>query len=80
MLDTKGFTLFETIIYITLLPVITLLIVQVLFSEIDALMRARVNRDVTDTANVILERLTQEIRLGESVTVGSSVLDNSPGQ
>lgn len=80
MLNTRGFTLFETIVSIALLPIVVLLVVQALFSEIETLMLARIDRTITDAASTILERLTQEIRLGESVVIGSSVLNANPGQ
>ncbi len=80
MLNTRGFTLFETIVSLALLPLIILIVIQSVFNEIDALMHARANRDATRATSAILERLTQEIRLGQSVVTASSVLEASPGR
>lgn len=80
MWNARGFTLFEVVLFIALLPLVMLLTTQLLISEIDALFRARVDRNATDTAGAILERITQEVRLAESVLTASSTFDTDNGR
>jgi type II secretory pathway pseudopilin PulG len=79
-MNSRGFTLLETIIYAGLLPLILLVVFQVAFSETNAWLRARAERNATDGAIALLDRITQEIRLASSVSVVSSTFDASPGR
>ena len=76
----SGMTLLETVIYISLLAVISVAVVNVFLSETSAWARARAERDSTDAAKLALERITHEIRLASSVDTGQSVLGSHPGK
>src|SRR3989338_3173793 len=76
----SGMTLLETVIYISLLAVISVAVVNVFLSETSAWERARAERDSTDAAKLALERITHEIRLASSVDTGQSVLGSHPGK
>ena len=77
---SSGMTLLEAVIYISLLAVISVAVVNVFLSETSAWARARAERDSTDAAKLILERITHEIRLASSADIGQSVFSSHPGK
>lgn len=80
MRQRHGFTLIETIIFITIFPLLTAILAQIFFSEVRAWTRARAERNAVDAGQVILERLTQEIRLATSVDTAQSAIGGHPGR
>ena len=80
LLKKNGFSLIETIVYIALVAVFSVGVIQVLLSETNAWGRARTERNLSDAATLIMERLSHEIRLAESVNVGASSLGVHPGR
>ena len=78
--NSKGMTLLEAVIYISLLAVISVAVVNVFLSETSAWAHARAERDATDAAKLILERITHEIRLASSADAGQSVFGAHPGK
>lgn len=77
--NNKGFTLVESLVYIGLFALITLIVVQILFSEIQAWGHARAERNAVDAGRFAIERLTQEIRLASSVNSSTSMFGTHPG-
>lgn len=78
--NNSGMTLLEVVIYISLLAVLSAAVVNVFLSETSAWAHARAERDSTDAAKLILERVTHEIRLASSVDIGQSVFGSHPGK
>ena len=77
--NQKGFSLIETVVYVALVAVFSVGVIQVLLSETNAWGRARTERNLNDTAMLVVERLSHEIRLAKSVTIGESSLGTHPG-
>lgn len=69
-LNTKrlGFTLVEMVVYAAILGVITVLAVNSTLLMVQAYTNLRVSRDLNAGATTVLERLTREIRGGDSVS------------
>ena len=78
-LKKSGFSLIETVVYVALVAVFSVGVIQVLLSETNAWGRARTERNLNDTAMLVMERLSHEIRLAKSVTTGESSLGTHPG-
>lgn len=76
----KGFSLVDTIVALGLLVLLTGILTQVILSESAAWARARAERNVVDAGQTILERLTSEIRLAESVNMSQSAFGSHPGR
>lgn len=74
----KGFTLVESIIYVAILTVFSVLILNVilLFGKSWSVVKA--NKNVNVSAVTAFERMTRDIRSATSVA-GSSVLSTTPG-
>ncbi|CAN5190506.1 hypothetical protein BH11PAT1_BH11PAT1_3340 [soil metagenome] len=76
---SRGFSLPEMLIYIVILTLILGVIVSILTSMIRTQRVAESSKSVENAAIFGLERIVRETRDASSVTVGSSVLDSSPG-
>ncbi len=74
----KGFTLVESIIYVAILTIFSVLILNVivLFGKSWSVVKA--NKNVNVSAMTALERITRDVRSATSVA-GSSVLGTTPG-
>ena len=71
--------LIETLIYITVTVIVTIVTVNMYFSLDDVLLRNKTERALTNAATVTLERLVRDIRAADTVDSGSSTFDVSPG-
>ena len=77
----SGFTLVEAIIYVALFVRLSTLLVDSLVMLSKGYNDVRVNRDLLDSANVSVERMTRDIRGATSwVSGGSSVFGANPGK
>ncbi len=77
---TKGFSLIEMVVYISILVFMLTIIVGVVFSVIRSDRVIKSVRSIANSAVVSLERISREIRLAESVVTGSSILGVHPGK
>lgn len=83
----KGFTLIETIIYILILTLFSVLTVNTVFMFAKSWSAVKVTKNITISSVTALERFTRDVRKAQSVA-GSSVLAaymgpqdlNSPGR
>ncbi len=70
----KGFSLIETLFYISLFAIVSLILVRATLTMISAFRDTQVTADINQT-NQVLERISREIRLANSVnTISSSSL------
>ena len=76
--STAGFSLIETIVYISLFIVISTVLVTTLFGMLHAYTELRVNDDLLDAEHVSMERLTREIRNAITIDPASS-FGSDPG-
>lgn len=78
LFKSKGFSLVETIIYVSLLALLSVLIMSMIVSIINSQRNMKSHRAVEESAIVSLDRMIREIRDARSVDV-SSVLGTHPG-
>ena len=75
----KGFILVETIVYVILLGILCFTTVEILITMSRSYGRLRVSQNINHSAVVTLERLTREIRAGDSIDMGASTLNATSG-
>jgi len=78
-INTRGFSLVETIIYIAILSIIVSALVVTAVSLLNTFTRLRAAQDISQASTVTLERLTRELRFANAVDTGASTLGSNPG-
>ena len=76
----KGFTLMETLIYISVLIIITTVLTIFITWTIRANAKIKVEQETLDNARRATEIMTYEIKEAKSVYTPTSILDQNPGQ
>ncbi len=76
---TKGFSLVEMIIYITILSFMLVVIVSILVTINKAGRGIKAAREIQDSGSLSLERIVREARQAINVSSASSTLGTSPG-
>lgn len=76
----KGASLLETVLYIGIFAVITLLTVNTIVALTRAVGEIRATRAIIRDADIAMERVIREIRAAESVDTTASVLGSHPGK
>lgn len=76
---SKGYSIVELLVYITLFIVISVAVVQSLIFMMKTYANARSFRTLQQNGELVMERLTREIRQSGSVSAASSVFGSSPG-
>lgn len=77
--DTRGFSLIELIVYITIVSILAFVFVSFTIDLVGNSQRSRVKQDVQQNARHALDRMLQEIRSASAVNVGSSTFNSDPG-
>lgn len=80
MMKNKGFTLMETIIYMAILAVVSILMVNGLIMMMQSFGKIKVLNTIGFSAEAVMERMSREIRYGYDVDGGVSVFDVHPGR
>lgn len=75
----RGFSLIETVVYIAILAVISVIAVNTLLLIHSSLAEIRATRVLNAAAAVAMERTIRTIRDAKAVNVSASTLDSSPG-
>jgi len=76
---SKGFTLIETLIYISILLVIMALLSNLVIWMIRIKNQTRAERETQQIARHIMEKISQDIRSSSSVDLNHSQFDQNPG-
>ncbi len=76
---SKGYSLIELVVYIALFVVISIVIVQSLVFVMKTYANARSFRALQQNGELVMERITREVRQSSSVTTASSVFGVNPG-
>jgi type II secretory pathway pseudopilin PulG len=64
----RGFTLVETVVYIALFILLSVVVIDALFMTAKVLRQARTTRAVTSAGEAAMERMIRDIRFGSGVT------------
>ena len=79
--NNSGVSLMETVVYVSLTALLSLMVVQTLLSLGKTFRAVKVTRDIENSALVSLDRMAKEIRLANSVDGGSVFgTTTSPGK
>ena len=76
----RGFTLIEVLIYTVFVTLLGVAAMGGLLAMFRGFSEIRVGKDIHASAIATLERITREIRSGNSVDLGQSTLDAHPGR
>jgi hypothetical protein len=77
--NKKGISLVETIVYIFILTLVSIIIVNALGSLTSSYRAMKKAEVIENTAQIALERMVREIRGASSIEVSQSTLNASPG-
>ncbi len=78
-LHNRGFSLVETIVYLALFVMLSVVVIHALVTTVKLFVEIRTNRDFVDSGYIAMERMTREIRGATSVDTVNSTLGTSPG-
>jgi type II secretory pathway pseudopilin PulG len=76
---TKGFSLLESLVYIAILSVMTVMIINILVSTAHSYNMLRLARSINNSAITSLERMTREIKSADDISTADSTFDTNPG-
>jgi prepilin-type N-terminal cleavage/methylation domain-containing protein len=76
---TRGFSLVEMIIYVSILAIISVVVVNTILSFTGSYRDLRALRALDHASIGAMERMTRDIRASSSVTTAQSTLGSSPG-
>lgn len=76
--NIKGFSLFETVVYIALFSLISIIILFSISISAKIYRTARVNNLMTESGNIAMERITRSARSANALTA-NSVFGSSTG-
>lgn len=77
---TKGFSLLEMLVYVTILSITAVVVVNTLLVLANSYGTLRVSQRINSSAMAALERMSRDIRSGESVDTLNSTFDVHPGR
>ncbi len=70
----KGFSLIETVVYITVFSSLLFVVVNMFLLMSGAYKRIKISQDINDSAVFIMERLTRETRQASDASVGTDLV------
>ncbi len=76
---SKGYSLIELVIYIALFAVISAVVVQSLIFVMKTYANARSFRTLQQNGELVMERITREVRQSNNILTASSVFGTTPG-
>ena len=76
---SKGYSLIELVIYISLFAVISVVVIQALLYSMKTYSSARAYRTIQRNSETFLNRLTNEVRQASSISATGNTFGSSPG-
>ncbi|MEK7589965.1 MAG: prepilin-type N-terminal cleavage/methylation domain-containing protein [Patescibacteria group bacterium] len=77
---TKGFSLLESLVYMAILSLMTVIIINILVSTAKAYNILRLARSINNSAITSLERMTREIKSADNISMADSTFGTHPGK
>jgi type II secretory pathway pseudopilin PulG len=77
---TKGFSLVEMVVYVSILAVVFVIVVNTLLIVSRSYSSIKISLDINNSATVSMERIISEIRKANSVNLVQSTFDSNPGR
>lgn len=75
-----GFTIVETILYVSFVAVLSMIAIQSLFVVMNSFYKLRLTQNVTQSATAGLERVSREARNAYAIDAAQSTFGTSPGR
>jgi type II secretory pathway pseudopilin PulG len=75
----SGYSLVEIVIYIAIFAALSIGVVNSFMTVMASFNESRTSRDLLESGNTILERMSREIRISNSIDTANSTLDSNPG-
>lgn len=75
----KGFSLIETLVYIGIFSLVSVVAVNLFIMAIDSVAKNRVLQKINTSAEISMERMVREIRGASSIDINESVFGVNPG-
>lgn len=79
MQTTRGYTLAEALVYISILVVISIFVIGAILSTARLFAETQDLRNIHTAAETAVERIAREVRFADGVAISSSVLGSHPG-
>lgn len=76
----SGFSLIESLIYITILSIMAVLVISIILVIAKSYNNLNTTKSINNSAIVSFERITRDIKLANDVLVINSVFDTHPGK
>jgi len=78
-LNSRGYSLVEIVVYVSILAIIAVLVVGSILSVYRSFAQLRVGRKISLNGDVALETMVRDIRNATSTDTGASILGTHPG-
>ena len=78
--DSKGFTLVEILVYISILTLLSFVAISSIIVMGKSFRSFSTSRDITEAGTIAMERMVREIRTGTDIDDANSVFNANPGQ
>lgn len=75
----KGYTLIETIVYLSIFALVSVLVINSFITVSYSYSSVRSNNDLLESGSFAMERMSREIRQAKTISVANSTLSSSPG-
>ena len=75
----KGFTLVETLLYVSILVIVVVIVIQIIFGVLRIHRRIAVSQALESSGAIAMDRMIREIRLATVIDDGASSLSVNPG-
>ena len=75
----RGFSLIEIIIYISIFAMISIVVINSFVVVVNSFSNTKTTRDLLESGNTSLERISREIRQAKNIDIGNSTFASSPG-
>ncbi len=76
----KGFSLLETVVYVTLLAILSISVVNTIIVTVKATPSLKVTQNINYSSGLVMDRLTREIRTAYDIDLVNSTFDASLGR
>ena len=75
----RGFTIIEVLVYVVILGIVSVAIISASMAVNSSFNKTRITRDLLESGNNSMERITREIRQANSIDISNSTLGSNPG-
>jgi len=74
-----GFSLIETIIYLAIFTVMSVLVINSFITILSSFNKTNIDRRMLESGSAVMEKMSREIRQAKNVDIANSTLGSTPG-